>query len=167
MFRRIVMSVMAIGLLTDTAMALSCVRPDVARMMEDAKASDKTYNIFVGKFVPRSGDWPKMHTSSNQYRPNPARISTLFKGYALSQASRYDSQLSNFPVDVQINCSGPWCGSGPYGEVIAFVENMPGGRYQLTVNACPTHVINNQPGYIDKLRGCFDQTCQTETPDWY
>ena len=38
-------------MLSDSAFALSCMRPDLIKTLEDAKASDKVYHILVGKFM--------------------------------------------------------------------------------------------------------------------
>jgi len=38
-------------LVSDSAFALSCVRPDLIKTLEEAKASPKIYYVLVGRFV--------------------------------------------------------------------------------------------------------------------
>lgn len=165
MLRRILISCFGMGLMADTAMALSCMRPDLGQAMEEAKASDKYYSIFVGKFSPQYGMWPKQKDRANS-RKRSSSLAGIFDGYALSPDPQFDQPMTRVPVEVQVNCAGPWCGQPPSGEVIAFVENLPNGRYQLSIEACP-NTFPSEPKSIEKLRTCFDEECKSDQPDWY
>jgi hypothetical protein len=179
--RSAIMGVVGALLASETAMALSCARPDLARTMEDAKASDTVYHILVGSFtearpthkIPRGYDGVH-HNRSGIYDPfkpkPPQRIKTWFKGYSLTPNPRYDVKLSRFPVVVETSCVGPWCSSVPSSSVrqIAFVEARPGRAPILRVSPCPDKIfpLGEREKNVRKLRDCFDRPCKVEQGYW-
>ncbi|RKQ71765.1 hypothetical protein DES40_1095 [Litorimonas taeanensis] len=177
----ILMGVMGALMMGQTASALSCAMPDLAQKMEEAKASDTVYHIFVGKFrtITHGINPPKpLDTYQDSYgaphqgipphqAPQPPKIQrAFFEGFSLGPNRRYDVPLSGLPVDMEIGCAGPWCGSAPSSEQthIAFVEARNGRPPLLRVSACPNWVFQTEPndGKVRKLRQCYDKTCQSE-----
>ena len=43
--------ILAALMMSEGAFALSCMKPDLVKTLEEAKASDKVYHILAGKFV--------------------------------------------------------------------------------------------------------------------
>lgn len=161
-------------MLADSAFALSCMRPDLVKTLEEAKASEKLYYILVGKFVPLK---PPAKTDfnggyappENQFKPKPPVITqSYFQGYSLAQDPRRDSHLTRFPVDIETSCVGPWCSGVPSGEreIIAFVEARDGQPSLLKISPCPYWTFGAEPEQVQKLRQCLDKTCESEQPDW-
>lgn len=179
--RRFLSALAAVFMLTESAHALSCMRPDLARTMETAKASDDLYYIFVGTF--ETPPQPKQdfgHGGQGQFKPRPARIvPARFDGVTLSQFPQYDSPLRAAPVVIKLSCAGPWCASvpAPGKPVIAFVKARQGQTPLLELGPCPNYVFSlggalpppssagpfNEPKRLTRLRQCFDKKCLTDT----
>jgi len=160
-------------MLTPSAHALSCARPDLVKTLEEAKASEKLYHILVGKFITVS---PRPLTPYNeilrpedQFKPRPPVITrTFFEGYSLAKRPYMDSRLTRFPVDIETSCAGPWCSSVPSSDrpLIAFVEARHGQAPLLKISPCPSWTFPAEPQKVAKLRQCLDRTCQPENRHW-
>ncbi len=148
-----------------SASALSCMAPDLVRTMEDAKASEKLYHIFVGEVtliskreLPRT-DIPPDWLGPDGDFPKPVRAKMRFDGYSLARSPRADQPLSGFPLDVETRCAAHWCGGlPPQGEmIIAFVEARPEQPPILSLHACPQWVFSTRPGdgQVETLRSLF------------
>lgn len=167
--RALIIAALGSLMLADSAFALSCMRPDLARTMENAKSSDKLYYVLVGQF---RGQSYNQTPSYNGKDPKPIRTTMWFDGRSIAQHPWYDSRLNSFPVEVQTSCAGPWCGSLPRaGEtVLTFVEVRHGQTPLLHIGACPEWLYRVQPGdgQVQSLRDCMDKPCkQTHRPDYY
>lgn len=157
--------------LSESAMALSCMRPDLAQTMEKAKQSEKLYYILVGNLtsdVPIKQEKPDYE---NQHVQKPPQITRVrFTGYSLAQSRAWDVPLSGFPMDVETRCFGPWCSGVPTsGDTqIFFVEANTGGAPILRVSPCPEMVFYQGPkdDKVDKLRTCFDKECISDQPGY-
>lgn len=165
----------AAALFAPSASALSCLRPDLARTMESVKKSDDNYYILVGTIastpLPRTKN--RAVTSGKTGALNaPARplngigahtLPGVFKGVILASDPLKDTQAADLPIEIVVNCAGPWCGSAPASdrEVIAFVKERADGPLLLEVSACPDNVFYIKPddGKVEKIRGCFSEEC--------
>lgn len=153
-------------MLSESAFALSCMRPDVVKTLEDAKASEKTYSILVGHFDRAT---PQPNLPGGLFKPKMPQITSMwFEGYALAKYRRQDGQLTRFRVDVETSCAGPWCSDVPQrqAELIAFVELREGQAPLLKISPCPYWTFPAERKQVKKLRQCFDKSCQPEAPDW-
>lgn len=168
-------------LASESAMALSCARPDLASAMEKAKASDTVYHILVGNFTEQrpthtipKGYNPKGNNGTqieDPFKPKPPqRIKTWFNGYSLTPNPRHDMKLTRFPVVVETSCVGPWCSSVPSSSTrqIAFVEQRQGRAPLLRVSPCTDKVfaVSEREENVRKLRRCFDRPCKVEPVRW-
>jgi len=172
--RSLCMAVLGTLMVSESAFALSCARPEVVTTLEDAKTSEKLYHILVGKFITTS---PRPKNSSNsedssrveQFKPKPPVITrAYFEGYSLAKHRRMDQPLTRFPVDVETSCVGPWCSGVPSSDrdLIAFVEAREGQPPLLKISPCPYWTFNAEPKQVRKVRQCLDKTCEVEAPDW-
>jgi hypothetical protein len=176
--RRFLTAAAAALMLTESALALSCVQPDLARTMEAAKASDDLYYIFVGTF--ETPPQPKQDNSLDalaSVKPRADRfVPARFDGVGLSQIPQYDSQLSAMPMEIKLTCAGPWCAAVPAAgkPVIAFVKARQGQTPLLEIGPCPNYVFPlaaaptapsqagpyREPKQLTRLRQCFDKSCK-------
>lgn len=163
------LGLLAAALLAPSASALSCARPDIAQTMEQVKASEDLYYILVGTFTS-----PKLPKTKKPRSPNAPMngvgahtVEAWFDGRMLSNNARYDTPVTRMPVDVDVTCAGPWCGSAPANgqEMIAFVKVRPGQPMVLDAGACPNKVyrLHADKKQIETLRSCFDKSCAAET----
>ncbi len=169
--RSVIAGIAAAMMFSQSASALSCMRPDLAKTMEEAKASEKLYYVLVGKLTYDPANLPPKHKFNGQQGHPPRITPAMFHGYALTPDARSDVPLSGYPVDVEVSCAGPWCGGLPSEQStrIAFVEAREGLPPVLKVSACPGMTFETRPndGQVEKLRTCFDKTCQSDRPDYY
>ncbi len=153
-----------------SASALSCLRPDLLRTLEEAKASPKTYHILVGRFV---SDAPKFNpggsiSPKDQFKPKPPVITqSLFKGISLATSRQQDQVLTRFAVDIETSCVGPWCSSPPQSDqgLIAFVEARSGQSPILRISPCPSQTFRADAEQVRKVRQCLTKDCPPEKPN--
>ena len=148
-----------------SASALSCMRPDIAQTMETAKASEDLYYIMVGQFSYTPLPKTKKPQFNNPNAPmngiGAHTVKATFNGRFLSNVAQYDAPAMRVPVDIDVSCTGPWCGGPPQNgtEVIAFVKSRPGQPLLLKVGPCPDKVYGFERAKVEKLRNCFDKAC--------
>jgi len=170
--RSIFAAALGMVMLSESAFALSCARPDVVKTLEDAKASEKLYYVLVGNFTP-IGPRPKPHggyiSPEDQFKPRPPQITpSMFDGYSVGKTRYQDSHLTRFPLDIETSCAGPWCSDLPSGdrEMIAFVEARDGQVPLLKISPCPYWTFTAEDEHVKKIRQCLDQKCEPEAPHW-
>lgn len=174
-FKSLVLGALAAACLSSPAAALSCMRPDIAQTMENAKASDDLYYILFGTF--KSTPVPKVPRPNKPGPPingiqrvdpwmngvGPHRVQARFRGRILSHAPQYDQMVTDIPIDIAVKCAGPWCGGAPANgtDYIAFVKSRAGQPLELTIGACPDklHKFDSSKRQIETLRSCFDKSC--------
>lgn len=148
------------------AFGLSCMAPDLIHTLNEAKASETVYNIFVGRFdappakaAPFANNRLPFGLQSQHQRP-PEIVQSHFTGYALAQSSRDDSPVTRLPVNIEISCAASWCGHAPAPEadVIAFVEAGEDGHV-LRASPCPGLVYPAAEPRIKTLRECLGKDC--------
>jgi len=169
-FRDVLTGVMGAVLLSESAFALSCARPDLLRSLDAAKASPKTYHILVGRFTPKTISPPRIpkQLRDHQLTRTTEVTQSSFEGVSLAQDSRYDEALSGYPVDIEISCTGPWCARAPGSkqELIAFVEARPGQAPILRLSPCSSQTFSAASEQVEKVRQCLTQSCPPDKPNW-
>ena len=175
-------AVTTVLMLSHSASALSCARPDLVRTLEEAKASPKIYYVLVGRFISLSKPTPNPMpnpSSDPTYNPNaevfpedpfrpkpPMLTKSYFEGVSLAPRRRNDYRLSNFPVDIETSCIGPWCSNAPDSnqELIAFVEARDGQAPILRISPCPSQTFSADREEVQKVRQCLDKRCESDWP---
>jgi len=152
--------------LAESAAALSCVRPNVVTSLEDAKKSEKIYQILVGQFS-HAAPKPSKPRGLNEGHP-PKITPSLFTGYALGSDARNDQRLSRVPVEIETSCLGPWCSSLPKSgrELIAFMELRDGEAPLLRTSVCPWWTFEARTERVEKIRECLDKSCEVAGEPW-
>ncbi|MDR9392737.1 MAG: hypothetical protein RI571_00280 [Roseovarius sp.] len=116
------------------AVALSCLRPDVARSFHRADAAPETYLVVHGKLGFDESLLPERNLRSWQGAPAETLVPAVLKGKSLSKAgfeTDFDRQIT-----LKVQCFGPWCGGAVSGiDYLAFVEN-DSGDFFLTLGPC-------------------------------
>lgn len=154
-------------LLSESAFALSCARPDLVGNLETAKASPDIYYILVGKFRPVTPKQKQYKLRNHRLLDQVDITPSLFDGYSIAKTRRQDQALSGFPLDIETTCTGPWCSRAPAldQEMIAIVQARPGQTPILRTSPCPSKVFRATTKSIEKLRECLDQSCEGESRD--
>ena len=125
--KKILLSAMLTALSVNQAVALSCLKPDVAEAFKTASASEKSYVILKGKFA----FTPPEATEE----PQDASVEASFSGRLLTSTG-FTQQVAA-PVQVNLICISAWCGRlEPDAEYIAFVENQNNEKLIFEVDPC-------------------------------
>ncbi len=171
-FKILLTALMSTLVFSNTAYALSCMRPDLMKTMEEAKASQTVYSVWVGTFDTLAS--AQVHSDfiapRDQFKPRPPKLtSAQFTGYALTPNARTDVPLSLYPVDIETRCSGPWCGKVPSAEYesLVFVEMRPQQTPILKIMPCPQWVfsVKAETEAVERIRACFDKPCRSLPQD--
>lgn len=144
--KHIAASLILTALCANQAVALSCLRPDVASAFQDASASDARYVILKGQFgftpVPEK-DPPEAET-----------VEARFSGRLLTRTG-FTQQVAA-PVTIDLTCSGAWCATlDPNIEMIAFVEEKGADGLLFSVGPCyPFAFIEPTQEDTKRLENC-------------
>jgi len=154
---------------SESAFALSCMRPDVLRSLQEAKEGASTYYILVGRFASEGN---RHRTNPNGYvdsedpfKPKqPVITRSLFEGVSLAKHRRQDQALSRYPIDIETSCVASWCSRVPESgqDLIAFVLERPGQSPLLQISPCPSNSFQADAEKVQKLRQCLDKRCEPE-----
>ena len=166
--RRFISILLASLMIAPSATALSCAMPDIMRELNEVKASEKIYHIFIGRFSA-----PKVKLASpggtTHVFPRRARSQTVqgrFTGYSLASQKDEDVALLDYPVQINVTCAASWCGQVPRAdqEMIAFVEALDRQPPILHAGPCPylSHAYTAEK--TRKLRECLDIDCDPGNP---
>lgn len=169
-FGRILTAALSAVMVSESAFALSCVRPDLLRSLEQAKSSPTVYYILVGKFESNGigARYIGKSAPQDQFRQSqPVITQSLFEGVSLGANRRDDQVLSRYPVHIETRCTGPWCSSVPASnqDLIAFVEARPGQAPILRLSPCPGQTFRAVPERVQKIRQCLTQSCPPDKPN--
>ena len=143
---------------SQSASALSCAQPNLQRVIEEAKASEKIYYVLAGRFSPqtkntrRGGYDPRLNGGSFQESKEITRVS--FEGVSIASSRAGDQEFLRFPIDIETSCAGPWCGGVPDAkrELLAFVEARDDEPPILRIGPCPKFVYSANPPNIQAVR---------------
>ena len=171
MMRYIMPALLAGLMVAPSAIALSCVRPDIIQDLNRAKQSEKLYHIFVGRFEAPQVQHNRLDLLRQSWPPrdNSKTVDGRFTGYSLTSNPADDVQLNDHPVQIHVTCAGSWCGNVPKAdqEIIAFVE-VPDGELggepseqlsRLTRGPCTSMSYVSSPDKVEKVRACLDTDC--------
>ncbi|GHA49016.1 hypothetical protein GCM10008927_12710 [Amylibacter ulvae] len=142
-------------MVAQSAHALSCMRPNIARSFNDFAASDDTYVLGFGKITatqkivnPNKGkDGTAQHESYS--------VQASFSGRFMGDAGWGDPKT--LPVNVQVQCLSVWCGGFPTDDqdAIAYFQKTSTG-YVLQMGPCGGH-YKASPTLQEQriLKSCF------------
>lgn len=135
------------------ALALSCLRPDVARDYQAADASSDEYIVVLGEMRFDTGLLPATDLLANGDRPD-VEIPATFAGKSLSK----DGFARDFEQEItlRVQCFGPWCGGAtPEIPVLAFLKREVAG-YVLERGPCFALSHDNpRPDQVRVVEQCF------------
>ncbi|SFJ65638.1 hypothetical protein [Jannaschia pohangensis] len=133
------------------ASALSCLRADVARTFATANEAEAQYVIAVGT----------MRLLPGESIPEQAGDPNEKQGYSVK--TRFDGRLAAldgftqdaaFPLTVEVECAGPWCGGVPVNRVLVFIERR-GDENVLVEGPCPQFAIPATTETLDSALSCL------------
>ena len=138
--------------LAQPASALSCLRPSVPQTFAVASASEASYVLAVGRIalmpgeaIPSTGDDPNAREGYT--------VRARLDGH-LASPTGFDAPAS-FPLDVQVDCAGAWCGGVPLAErMLVFVERREDANV-LVEGPCPFWAFKASPEVVAEAEACL------------
>lgn len=110
------MSLIALG---GQTMALSCMRPDPIATFQRVAEAPEAYFVLYGQLTFDESALPAGVSQNAVREPDP--IPGQFVGKGLTSRGFTNDYIS--PVNLQIGCAGPWCGSARSGvDALYFVR---------------------------------------------
>ena len=135
------------------ASALSCIRPDPAMTFNHVASVPEPWFILLGELTFDEALLPEPDLSNpdQSYAPIPAS----FRGKGLTKAGFTSEYVS--PVQVQIECAGPWCGSAVSGGEALYFVRADSDPATIVASPCGEYVFPDPtPEVIDRLTGCIN-----------
>ena len=123
---------MAFVLAAGPALALSCLRPDVARTYNQASEAEQAYVVVSGALRFDETRLPENDGTNNDRRnvTIPARL----EGTSLSRAG-FTTPFAR-DITLEVRCFGPWCGGARSGvEYLVFLEKH-GRKLVMVADPC-------------------------------
>lgn len=150
MIRLLVFGLLAFGT-SSPAVALSCLRPDVAKTYTQAAQAEEKYVVVHGDL---SFDAARLPRAEGNESPELTRIPARLKGHALSK-SGFDHAFDR-EITLEVACFGPWCGgAAPNHPYLAFVMYDDNAGYTLSIDPCGGMVFPDPTAEIlDKVQRC-------------
>ncbi|SDY34747.1 hypothetical protein SAMN05444004_101202 [Jannaschia faecimaris] len=132
------------------AAALSCTPASVAASFQAASAAEEEYVLAVGRVQVLPGQTLPEPADPNN-RPGYS-VEAQFSGRLAAEDGF--TQDAVFPVTVQVDCSGPWCGGVPIGRVLAFIERRESENV-LVSSPCPVFMLTATPEFLAQAETCL------------
>ncbi|WP_179378072.1 hypothetical protein [Jannaschia marina] len=150
MQRALLAALLSTGLATQAA-ALSCLPASVPGSFRAANEAEAQYVLAVGRVQLLPGERV----------PEPAGDPNDRQGYSVK--ARFDGRLAGpegftqeaaFPVTVEVECAGAWCGGVPVDRVLAFIERR-GEENVLVESPCPMFSLRATPEMVKQAEDCL------------
>lgn len=154
MFRLVLSTILSFGLV-GPALALSCVRPDIAASFNRASDSEKEYVVLLGQFD---------FAPPQKIEGKTITVESQFRGKLLTRAGF--SEGVEVPTEIEMTCLGPWCSEvRPGTDYIAFVEQSE-TALNFIVGPCYGFAFEEpNDDTIARLEQCAaGGTCEPEDP---
>lgn len=149
---RLLLATLLSTALAGQASALSCLRPSVQQTFAEASASAAQYVLAVGRVSLLPGETIPSTGEDPNERKGYA-VKARFDG-KLASATGFDADAS-FPLTVQVECAGPWCGGMPVVDrMLVFVERRDGENV-LVEGPCPFWTFDAAPDVVTQAESCL------------
>jgi len=133
---RLVM-VLAFLLAGGPALALSCMRPDVAISYQRAAEADETYVVVEGVVEFDARLLPKRDVANDN---RDIEIPAMITGKALTKGG-FRAPFSQ-AITLRSECFGPWCGGAKPGVAyLVFLQRDEAGGYVMRADPCGSWVF--------------------------
>ncbi len=127
-------AVLALALSTGPALALSCLRPDLARTYQQAASAKEVYIIVQGILSFDESKLPVVDYQHQESIPHDTYIPAQLRGQSLT-LDGFDAAFDQ-PITLNAKCFGPWCAKPASGlPYLAFLQRTDSG-YMLVLDPC-------------------------------
>ena len=148
-----------LALAATPAVSLSCIRPDIVRMYEQARDSDAGYWLVRGQLVSDTPLATPQPEPDGRFKDNASANSTVqFQGQGLHRDGFHD--ISDTDITVTITCLSHWCGSVPLKEDLFMAIEVTDAGPVLLAPPCSSRVFFfSEENEARLLRCAFEGVC--------
>lgn len=148
-----------LALIATPAMSLSCLRPDVVRLYEQARDADASYWLLRGQLVSDTPLATPQAQPDGRYKDNTSASSTArFQGKSLHRDGFRDA--ADTDVTVTVTCIAHWCGGVPLEEDLIMAIEVTETGPELLAPPCSTRFIRfSEENEARLLRCALDNVC--------
>jgi hypothetical protein len=159
--RRVLALLMALA--PGSALALSCLPPDVVRTYKEVDAAPERWGTVVGRLDFDETRLPKPSWDSDPNVPPETRLRAQLVGHSLGPDGWAQPFQSN--VTLVVACWGPWCGAPQSGQrVLVFLQRSERGHLAFA-DPCGTKLFPRPTrDDLDRLYDCFRGAPCLEAP---
>ncbi len=119
--------------------ALSCMQPDVVRQYEQARDSDETYSMVIGRIEPYG---PIAVPEQDLTGQSDRRVDTRVRLVGRSLTSKGFSAEFQRDITLRVGCLSVWCAGAPDTEVEVFATLRHNGEARiLELGPCPSNAL--------------------------
>ena len=139
--------------LASQALALSCLRPDVARSFDNFEATGLPYAVVRGTLQFDVAKLPQAGSKSPP--PRLTKIQAHLTGQSLT-SSGFETSFDH-PVTLEVKCLAAWCGGAkPDADYLLFVERSAAG-YSVNLGPCGgSEFLNPSADALRRVQQCFN-----------
>jgi hypothetical protein len=150
---RVLFAALILSCLPVSTFALSCMPHSVEAAFKQAQTDAATFVVVQGRIDFDSAQVPAKRSRADP-DPETTVINATLTGFSLSDEGFRTPY--NKPVQVVLDCFGPWCANVQRGgQVLAFVQTGGGGR-TISTNPCGGYLFDNPTlKMIRAARTCF------------
>lgn len=147
----------AFAVIAGQASALSCMRPDPIRTFQELAAAEERYFILSGTLT---FDESLLPEPVSQLPEDDLTVPAQFTGKGLTRAGFVNDYVS--PVNLQVTCAGPWCGTVQSGVEGVFFVQATEPFATIIADPCGGMIFNRvSEAEREMLRSCLaGGTCQ-------
>jgi len=144
--------ILALFFASGPALALSCMRPDVARSYQNAAQAEDIYVVVRGRLTFDEGKLPK--SDGTAQGPETVTIPARFDGKALSKVG-FETAFAR-DITLEVVCFGPWCGGAKSGvPYLAFLEKR-GEDYVMVADPCGSWAFSEpSEEQVNQVESCM------------
>ena len=141
-----------LAVISGQAHALSCMRPDPIMTFKQVAAAPENYFVLYGELTFDEDLLPDTSTDIRERAVDP--IPGQFRGKGLTRNGFTSDYIS--PVNLEIGCVGPWCGSARSGGDALYFVQATDVPVTMIAGACGGMIFPEpSQAVLDMLTSCM------------
>ncbi|MEM8801312.1 MAG: hypothetical protein AAGF55_02135 [Pseudomonadota bacterium] len=152
----------AFALIASPALSLSCLRPDIVRMYEQAREAEAGYWLVRGQLFSNTPLATPQPEPDGRFKDNASADSTAqFQGQGLHRDGFRD--IPDMDITVKITCLAHWCGGVPLEEDLLMAIEVTETGPVLLAPPCSSRVIRfSKENEARLLRCAIEGVCSSQ-----
>ena len=151
---KLFVAALSLTIIAQPVFALSCMRPDVVRLYQNAVDSEANYYFLKGELLPNGP--VNVPDTTGTKEPVSTETQLRFVGKALTR-SGFEAPFDR-EITLRLNCASIWCGTAPLDREIFAAVKLAGQALELDISPCGFDAVDVSEGAEARLLEC-DGNC--------